>query len=219
MNTNLLTNAERAAYILKAFEPDVVKGGPGSGPHKKGEKAVKEPWMHTFEEHFEMEKPNLPENGKYAEPQARARHKKLIQDALEGKYVYGQKQNKTILDAVNDKTISREQAIKIIESAGLEVPKYLATKKKDIEKGGPGSGRKIGTTTSGKDIYDHFDHPSHKKFGLTDHKDAVTPHAQIAAKLIGKKESKKETFTKEDKAALAHHGEQAKLHFQASKGD
>jgi hypothetical protein len=89
----------------------------------------------------------------------------------------------------------------------------------DIQKGGIGSGRKIGTTTSGKDIYDHFDHPSHKKFGLTDHKDAVTPHAQIAAKLIGKKESKKETFTKEDKAALAHHGEQAKLHFQASKGD
>lgn len=29
-----MTNQERAANILKNFQPDIVKGGPGSGKHK-----------------------------------------------------------------------------------------------------------------------------------------------------------------------------------------
>lgn len=50
------------------------------------------------------------------------------------------------------------------------------SEKIDIEKGGQGSGRKIGTTSSGKTIYDSHDHPEHKDFNREDHRDAATIH-------------------------------------------
>lgn len=48
----------------------------------------------------------------------------------------------------------------------------------DLTKGGEGSrgGKVIGHTSSGKPIYDHFEHPSHKNFDKDDHKDAKDLH-------------------------------------------
>jgi hypothetical protein len=46
-----------------------------------------------------------------------------------------------------------------------------------IEKGGVGSGRKIGKTKSGKDIYDRVSHSAHKDFSAQDHLDAAKIHS------------------------------------------
>lgn len=114
----------------------------------------------------------------------------------------------------NNDFIGRRNANNIMKS--FQQDSFQLPSLDELRKGGVGSGRKIGATQSGKDIYDHFDHPEHKKFGLVDHKNAVTAHAGIAAKLMNKD---KKDRTKEEKVALEHHGKQVKLHFQASKGD
>lgn len=83
------------------------------------------PYLMTFAEYFETEKPNLPENGKYAESQSRERHKKIVLDAIEPRYIYGKKINHTIQDAISNGTITKERAIAIIQSAGIQIPNSL----------------------------------------------------------------------------------------------
>ena len=60
----------------------------------------------------------------------------------------------------------------------------------DISKaqGGPGSrgGKVIGTTRSGKPIYDSHDHSGHQKFSPADHKDAAAAHFTAADKIYGR---------------------------------
>lgn len=77
------------------------------------------PHLLTFEEFFETEKPNLPENGKYAEAQSRERHKKIVLDAINPIFLLGKKINNTFMDAIAAGTISKERAIDIIESAHI----------------------------------------------------------------------------------------------------
>lgn len=45
-----------------------------------------------------------------------------------------------------------------------------------VQKGGVGSGRKIGSTSSGKHIFDEPSHDSHKDFDAQDHEDAAKAH-------------------------------------------
>ena len=81
----------------------------------------------TFEEFFEGLKPNLPENGKYAEDAMREHYKKLIADSLESKFTLGKKTNKTLFDDINEGRITLEGAIELIKNAGVEVPKGMET--------------------------------------------------------------------------------------------
>lgn len=48
MNSNLLTIQERGQAILKAFQQDIMKGGKGSGPHKRGE--TTDYYSHDYDE-------------------------------------------------------------------------------------------------------------------------------------------------------------------------
>lgn len=68
-----------------------------------------------------------------------------------------------------------------------------------LSKGGPGSGRKIGSTKSGKPIYDTFDHSAHKNFSSKDHLDAERAH-------------RKKMNESEDKETKQHHKDQAFEH-------
>lgn len=51
----------------------------------------------------------------------------------------------------------------------------------EIVKAGAGSrgGRVIGTTKSGKPIYDNVNHPNHKSFSKEDHQDAINAHKSL----------------------------------------
>ena len=49
----------------------------------------------------------------------------------------------------------------------------------DLEKGGEGSGRKIGKTSSGKDIFSHKKASSYKGWTQDDHEDAADQHYKI----------------------------------------
>lgn len=80
--------------------------------------------------------------------------------------------------------------------------------KDELIKGGPGSGRKIGKTRSGKDVYDTYAHPSHNDFTAEDHRDARKLNYDKAVSL------------QEGKAYSEYNGKNSKevtrLHIQAS---
>lgn len=84
---------------------------------------------------------------------------------------------------------------------------------RDIIKGGVGSGRKIGTTRSGKDIYDTFEHPEHKDFDKKDHEDAENKHSLIASmtRRTGSENKKGELLKRVIKNAKIHE-DNADLH-------
>lgn len=70
----------------------------------------------------------------------------------------------------------------------------LKSEENDLEKSGPGSrgGKVIGTTKSGKPIYDTFSHEGHKDFTSQDHKDAENLH-------LGEKTKQEKKYFNKDK--------------------
>jgi hypothetical protein len=79
----------------------------------------------------------------------------------------------------------------------------------DIQKGGIGSGKKLGQTASGKHIFtSSFDKP-HGDFSQQDHEDAERIHRKEADKFKSKK-------TDNDRAMYKHHAEQAQKHSDAA---
>ncbi len=71
----------------------------------------------------------------------------------------------------------------------------------DLSKGGEGSkgGKIIGHTTSGKPIYDHASHSSHKKFTAKEHKEAAKEHRKLSNKYSDQADKEENS---EDVAAL-----------------
>lgn len=66
--------------------------------------------------------------------------------------------------------------------AALAAPLFEMGENQQLEKAGEGSrgGKVVGHTSSGKPIYDSFNHPSHKNFTKQDHKDASEHHNRLA---------------------------------------
>lgn len=75
----------------------------------------------------------------------------------------------------------KAQAEKILSAYGIGL--------NDLEKGGKGSGRKIGQTSTGKDVYDTFEHEGHKDFNVQEHTDAKNLHNTIGYKATNKKQN------------------------------
>jgi hypothetical protein len=97
----------------------------------------------------------------------------------------------------------------------------------DIEKGSKGEGSRggkvIGHTKSGKPIYDHFDHKSHKDFTKKDHNDAAKLHMKKFREALkdAKKEAKEELhgFDPYGRDDVSHHSSQEDLHSEAAGKD
>ena len=89
---------------------------------------------------------------------------------------------------------------------------------------GPGSrgGRIIGTTKSGKPIYDTASHPDHKGFSAQDHKDAALQNKSLHLKAkenaaqAGHLNANKETVRGHNEDA-AHHLLQAERHARSTR--
>jgi len=85
-----------------------------------------------------------------------------------------------------------------------------------LEKGGEGSkgGKVIGHTRSGKPIYDSYNHPSHKNFSGTDHREAADLHSEKVDHYMGKYNTSNNDshYEKANK-----HGDNSDKHMSASR--
>jgi hypothetical protein len=75
----------------------------------------------------------------------------------------------------------------------------------ELEKGGVGSGRVIGTTTNGKSVYETSTTSNTKEFTGDDHKDASRIHEKFQGSAYGRR----------NYIAQQHHMKMAKFHNQA----
>lgn len=90
------------------------------------------------------------------------------------------------------------------------ISKMYENSSEKLEKGGPGSGRKIGTTKSGKDIYSSFDDPHHKDFTSKDHEDAADLHRDTSEVDLGGETSGA------NYEVINHHEQEASKHEHAA---
>lgn len=89
-------------------------------------------------------------------------------------------QTEAIAIAMSEAGISKKNKKKKSEESP-EIKKAFETIGLDIEKSeGSRGGKVIGHTTSGKAIYDKFNHATHKEFNHDDHEDAARLHGKLS---------------------------------------
>lgn len=177
----------RAKKILDDARADLEKGGEGSKGgkiigHTKSGKPIYDSFEHEGHRDFTTE-----DHRDAAEHNFHHKYENYNKHDTQEQFKHHSKQS-----ILHDKKHWDMKAKDMLKTLDDKVEK---SEENDIEKGGVGSGRKVGITSSGKDIYDTHNHEEHKNFNEKEHEEAADYHKKESLK---HRDSQKENDKKID---------------------
>lgn len=176
-----------AKKVEKSEEGDLEKGGEGSRGgkvigHTKSGKPIYDSFEHEGHKNFTTE-----DHKDAAEQNFHHKYENYNNHNTQEQFKHHSRQS-----ILHDKKYWDMKAKDMLKDLDGKVEK---SEKNDLEKGGVGSGRKVGTTSSGKDIYDNHAHESHKNFNEKEHEEAADYHKK---EILKHRDSQKENDKKID---------------------